>query len=395
MTLAALVAAFDVEAGSPRAALPLAGATLVEHQIRRLAAAGAERPILLVEQMSPALAAPLARLRADGIAVKLATSIAAAADLLAAEPRVLILADACLPDRALIERAASAAVPTIAVVDDTPENAAFERIDAEHRWAGIALLDGRRIAEVAQMVGDWDPISTMLRSAVQEHAARLPAGRDIPVLAGSAETLRAAELRLVAASREASRGWSDRFVEAPITEALLPQLFARSIQPTLPAVLSAVLAVGGGIAAIGGYRWLALVPLLLAGPLARMGQRLALIQARRLPGAVLLAHARLAGRGLAALGLGWWLMRGDGQWGWVLVAVSLLAAMTGLVAARRIAAWLGGGEDPEWIATPAALGWVMLPFGLAGVWNWGLGALLLYAGGSFAWTLARAWRLAR
>ncbi|MDO6416462.1 hypothetical protein Q4F19_18910 [Sphingomonas sp. BIUV-7] len=395
MTLAALVAAFDVEAGAPRAALPLAGVTLVEHQIRRLASAGAERPILLVEQMAPALAAPLARLRADGIAVKVATSIAAAADLLAAEPRVLILADACLPDRALIERIAIAGVPSIAVVLDLPEHAAFERIDAEHRWAGIALLDGRRIAEVAQMVGDWDPISTMLRSAVQETAARIEVGRDVPVLAGSSEALHAAEARLVAASREAARGWSDRFLEAPIAEALLPQLFARSIQPSLPALLSAVLAIGGGLAATGGYRWLALVPLLLAGPLARMGQRLSLIQARRVPGASWLATARLAGRGLAGLGLGWWLMRGDGQWGWLLTAGLLVGLMAALFAARGIVAWLGDGEDPEWLATPAALGWALLPFGLAGLWGWGLGAITAYAGASFGWTLVRALRLAR
>lgn len=395
MTLAALVAAFDLEAGSPRAALPLAGATLMEHQIRRLATAGAERPILLVEQMNPALAAPLARLRADGIAVKVATNIAAAADLLAAEPRVLILADACLPDRALIDRIAAAAVPSIAVVDDVPDHAMFERIDAQHRWAGIALLDGRRIAEVAQMVGDWDPISTMLRSAVQEHAGRIEAGRDVPVLAGSADMLHAAEARLVTASREAGRGWSDRFVEGPITEALLPQLFARAIQPSLPASLSAILAVGGALAALSGTRWLALVPLLLAGPLARMGQRLSLIQARRVAGATMLATVRLGARGFAALGLGWWLMRGTGQWGWLLVAALLIGLMTALAAERRIVAWLGDSEDPEWAATPVALCWTMLPFAAFGVWGWGLGAITLYAGATFGWAMLRALRLAR
>ncbi|QJU56379.1 hypothetical protein HL653_00025 [Sphingomonas sp. AP4-R1] len=395
MTLAALVAAFDVEAGVPRAALPLAGATLVEHQIRRLATAGAERPILLVEQMAPALAAPLARLRADGIAVKVATSIAAAADLLAAEPRVLILADACLPDRALIDRIATAPVPALAVLDDIPVHAAFERIDAQHRWAGIAILDGRRIAEVAQMVGDWDPISTMLRAAVQEHAARIEAGRDIPVLAGSADAVHTAEARLITASREASRSWSDRFVEAPITEALLPQLFARAIQPSLPATLSALLAVGGALAALAGYRWFALLPLLLAGPLARMGQRLSLIQARRVRSDATLQAIRLGSRALAALGLGWWLMRNSGQWGWLLAALLLVVAMAGLSAARRIVAWLGDGEDPIWYATPPALGWVILPFAALGLWTWGLSAITLYAGATFGWTMIRALRLAR
>lgn len=395
MTLTALVAAFDTEAGSPRAALPLAGATLVEHQIRRLAAAGAERPILLVEQMAPALAAPLQRLRADGIAVKVVTSIAVAADLLAPEPRVLILADACLPDRALIDRIASATVPAIAVVEDTPDHAAFERVDALHRWAGIALLDGRRVAEMAQIVGDWDPISTLLRGAVQEGAHRIEAGRDVPVLAGSAETLRAAELRLIAASREASRGWSDRFVEAPITEALLPQLFGRSIQPSLPAILSALLALGGGAAALTGLRWTALLPLLLAGPLARMGQRLSLIQARRVRGAAALAIVRLAGRGIAVLGLGWWLMQAAGQWGWLLVAALLVGEMAALAVGRRILAWLGGGDDPEWAATPAALTWTMLPFAIAGAWAWGLAAITAYACVTLGWTLARALQLAR
>lgn len=393
--LTALVAAFDTEGGALRAAMPLAGAALLEHQIRRLAAAGAEHPILLVEAMTPALAAPLARLRADGIAVRVLTHISEAADLLAAEPRVLVVADACLPARALLERMATAPVPAVATVPDMAENAAFERIDATERWAGIALLDGRRIAEVAQIVGDWDPISTMLRSAVQEHAGRVPAGDDVPVVVGSGEAMRAAEARLVAGSREEARGWAQRYVEAPIAEVILPQLFARAVQPSLFAGLSGGLAAAGAVAGLAGYRWWALAPLLLAGPLARIAGRLSLIQARKVPAAAALPYARRICLALAAGGLGAELMLERGQWGWLLLGCLTVIATMLTSVGNRLSAWLGSGGEPMWLATPAALTWSLLPFALLGAWGSGLVAVTIYAAGSATFMLGRALKLAR
>src|SRR3546814_9073084 len=62
--------------------------------------------------------------------------------------------------------------------DDGDEG--FERIDATARWAGLALLPGTMVREVSRRFGDWDLQSTLLRTAVQSGAARMP-WDDVPL----------------------------------------------------------------------------------------------------------------------------------------------------------------------------------------------------------------------
>ena len=42
-------------------------------------------------------------------------------------------------------------------------------------------------------------------------------------------------------------------------------------------------------------------------------------------------------------------------------------------------------EGHVWLAEPKAMAWLLLPFAIAGQWVAGLGALTLYAAGSFFW----------
>ena len=55
------------------------------------------------------------------------------------------------------------------------------------------------------------------------------------------------------------------------------------------------------------------------------------------------------------------------------------------------------GEGPvqafrggAFLAEPKGMGWLMLPFGATGQWAAGLGALALYAAGSFFWAQRQA-----
>ena len=83
MALAALIfASQTIDDGSDmlRAALPLAGATLLEHQVRRAVRAGAHHIVVLVERLPAPLIAAIDRLRRDGNRVDIARSVADAAD---------------------------------------------------------------------------------------------------------------------------------------------------------------------------------------------------------------------------------------------------------------------------------------------------------------------------
>lgn len=394
ISLGAVVAAYGGNGDGLYALRPLAGATVLEHQVRRLAAAGATKVILLIDDWPPALAQPLSRLRADGISIDAIRNLGDAVDRLAAMPRILLLADGTLPERALLDRISEAPVPALGVLPDGPETAQFERIDAVARWAGVAMLDGRRIAEAAAMIGEWDPVSTLMRRAVQEGAARVEAPQ-APMLADADEGIGAAEAGLVAASREAAVGLTDRFLVLPLVDVTLPLFFAKRIEPLWPAVAALLLAVIGAASAVAGWHWPALIALLIAQPLARMGSRLATVQARALPFAVGLRIALPASLGIAALGLGWGLVRAGGQWGWMLVAGAALAGFAGLMVQRRVLAWAGEAREPRWLARASDMPWAMIPFAAAGFWGTGLALVAAYAVGSLGWAMRRLLRMTR
>jgi hypothetical protein len=69
-------------------------------------------------------------------------------------------------------------------------------------------------------------------------------------------------------------------------------------------------------------------------------------------------------------------------WGSHALAAAILAFMLALHRERK-------GHEVEgriWLARTEGKAWLLLPFALAGQWTAGLGALALYAAGSFFWT---------
>uniref|UniRef100_UPI003B3B3CDD NTP transferase domain-containing protein n=1 Tax=Sphingomonas sp. TaxID=28214 RepID=UPI003B3B3CDD len=275
----ALIGVYDpaVAPGGLRGLLPLAGTPLVEHQARRAAAAGARRILLLVDDVPLELAQVVERLREDGIGTALCAGIDRVADALLPEDRVLMLADACLPDEALLRTVVAQDDRAVAVVPDLPDHAAFERIDSQVRWAGVAMIDGTHVAQTAAMLGSWDAVSTLLRRAVQQEAIRIPADTP-PIFATDAAALADAERRLVAATRTRPDDWIGRAIFSPVEEAALPLLLSRGVRTRALGLLAIALAVGGGTVGWAGWRWAALILLLLSGPVAAGTMRLARIR---------------------------------------------------------------------------------------------------------------------
>jgi len=366
--------------GGLRALLPLAGMSVVEHQARRAIEAGAARVLLLIDEGPGELLEAVARLRHDGIQTGMAQGIDQVADAVGEDETVLLIAEACLPEVGLLRAVGRAHVPALAVLPDTPEHSQFERIDAEQRWAGVALLDGHRLAETAAMIGAWDPVSTLLRRAVQEGAGRIDAAR-APILATDAAALAAAERAILAGARKPADDLIGRVLFAPTEELAMPLLLARKTEANVVAGVGALLAFVGGALSLAGWRWLPLIGLLLSGLAAAGAARLGRIRQRSRFQERLFGWVRLAGVGLGAAGLSRLLATASGQWGWWLTGGLLIAAMLGLAAERR----LSPARPPIWLASVDTLIWAMLPFAAFGHWDWGLGAVTLYAAASFVW----------
>jgi len=370
--------------GGLRALLPLAGMSVVEHQARRAVEAGAARVLLLIDDAPVELSEAMARLRHDGIQTGMARGIDQTADALGQDETVLLIAEACLPEVGLLRAVVAGHMPVLAVLPDTADHGQFERIDADQRWAGIALLDGYRVAETAAMIGAWDPVSTLMRRAVQEGAGRIDAVR-APILTTDGAALAAAEQAILAGARKPAEDLIGRVLFAATEELALPLLLARKAEANMVAGVAALLAIGGGALSLMGWRWAALISLLLSGPAAAGAARLARIRQRSRLQERLFGLARLCGAGLAAGGLTRLLARDTGQWGWWLTGGVLLASLIGLWIERRA----GAARPPIWLASVDTLIWLMLPFAMIGHWDWGLAAITAYAAGSFGWVEGR------
>jgi hypothetical protein len=226
MALGALVGAYqEDDGGGLRALLPLAGQTLIEYQARCLAAIGVAPLVVLVERIPVALNDAFERLRGEGISVVAVSDGAEAASRFEAGLDVILLADGVAPDMADVARlgdgdgAWGGEGAMILTVADDADHESFERIDATHRWAGLARLPAGLVGATAAMIGDWDLQSTLLRRAVQSGARLAPAatGEGAGPFLATSEAMAGFERRLLLASRGARSDWVSRFV-LPLVE---------------------------------------------------------------------------------------------------------------------------------------------------------------------------------
>lgn len=387
MSLAALIAAYheaDEPKGALRATLPLAGRTVVERQARLAAACGADPIIVLVERIPPGLLAAIDRVRAEGISVAVARSAAEAAEAINPGDRLLLMADGLVADESHVARLTSAGGPALLTLPDQGEDDRYERIDAESLWAGLALVEGSMLARTAEMLGEWDLQSTLLRQAVQSGARQLAlrgeAADDRLTIAESAGDLAEAEAVIVAGASGPSGSWISRYLLGPVEHSLTRVLMASAVTPAW-LYIAAATAVGlGGLFFAEGWLAAGLVALLLSTPLDGAAERLSKLrmEGRVPPDWWSYTLPLVAALALAALG---WHLTGIRGWGCMAVVAATIAFMLALrleSAGRKVA-----GEI--WLAEPKGMIWILLPFAIGGAWTSALIALACYAAGSFFW----------
>ena len=194
MALVALIAASELldDGSTLRALAPVAGETIVERQAARALGAGAETLFVVVAAVPAELLQALDRIRRRGVRVQVVRDAADLQTALQPTDRVLLVADGLMAPPGQYKALATGSAPSILVTADTLLTQMLERVDAQHRWGGLALVPASSVAELAALPGEWDIVLTLLRFAIQAGAARFacePAlfGRgEISVVADSA-----------------------------------------------------------------------------------------------------------------------------------------------------------------------------------------------------------------
>jgi hypothetical protein len=393
VTLAALIAAYhdsDEPGGGLRATLPLAGRTLVERQARLAAAAGANPIVIFVERVPPALVAAIGRLRGEGIPVILARGVADAAEAIGPKDRLLMIADGLVADENQVTRLVAAGGSVLLTLPDLGADERFERIDAQSRWAGLAVTDGQMLKQTAAMLRDWDLQSTLLRRVVQSGARQFSVRGDVVgaelTIAETSADLALVQSHIVQRASIASRDdWVSRFLLAPIEQAATRLLIPAAVKPEWLCLGAAILTAAAAIAFAKQWFWPGMLLALLATPLDGIAERLAALrmQTRSASGWVGEWLPGLAGAALLALGYALAAVQGWGCELLAIVTILFLLAMRGEDKGRAV-------EGGAFLAERKGMTWLMLPFAIAGLWVSGLAALALYAAASFFWVQRQA-----
>lgn len=154
----------DVPVASARA--DVAGGSLIEHQITMLARVGIKRFLIEVENVDGALIALANRCQDKGQTVDFVRNGADIQRFVEASDRVWVQSGQLYIQSGLIEPLLRAPENFIAAVDGRDENAGFERIDLNTRWAGVSVVGPETIALLKDLPEDWSIISSLLRQAV-------------------------------------------------------------------------------------------------------------------------------------------------------------------------------------------------------------------------------------
>lgn len=181
MRIGLIAALRHSEEGSLRAALPLAGRSVIAWQAALLQGLGVERVLCLTETPGGTVIELQHLLEGQGLQFHALRGLAAIPALVRAEDDLVILADGLVPDPAVVralvgmgvggegDEALQRMVATIPA--DHPLAAAhpedFERIDAARHWGGVLVMRGAPAQRLADFPADADAVSLLLRLALQ------------------------------------------------------------------------------------------------------------------------------------------------------------------------------------------------------------------------------------
>ncbi|MEZ5656764.1 MAG: hypothetical protein R3E04_12940 [Sphingobium sp.] len=176
MPLAALLSATAPSSDRPdvlRAQIIFAAQTLIEYQARQAVLAGAQQLFVMVDAVTPQLSRMVDRLGGEGVQVHLVRDMAGLIRQLPRESDILLFADGMAIDQKYVMELAGLQGNALIVAADDATTAHLERVDAVHRWAGLAKVAPDVLFNTLDLIGDWDLVLTIMRAVVQSDAQRV------------------------------------------------------------------------------------------------------------------------------------------------------------------------------------------------------------------------------
>jgi hypothetical protein len=248
------------DAATPRGLLRLGGRSIVHHQLAAALALDCERVICLADGLPGEVIALQHAAEAAGASFQIASDGRAVAQMVKPDDELLVFADGLVASPEAVATLLGGRSGLVVQPVESGIAAGYERIDLNHAGGGVMRLPGRLAVGLADLPGDWNPVSALLRIAVQSslRQAVLPqalvdSGRWALVRSdGEAHRLEPNWLRQHTARREGAG--PGRWLAARLVERLGPALLHAGTKPHIVALGASVLAlIALGSAWFGAY----------------------------------------------------------------------------------------------------------------------------------------------
>jgi len=171
---AASIAEPGMPDGNDGALQQIAGQSLLGCQMRALQAAGVSSFLIEVDNVPGELLNLADNIRQSGAKVEFVRSVSDLRSFLKPQGRLVIQAEAHYFSTSTVSTLMQQAGAFVATVDGRDENAAFERIDLNTRWAGFAVLDAPVALSMVELPVGWSIASSLLRHAIQHNVRLYP-----------------------------------------------------------------------------------------------------------------------------------------------------------------------------------------------------------------------------
>lgn len=250
--VALLSAASLVDGGRGGALQHIAGQSLLGYQVSALHRLGIPTFLIEVDTIPGELLNLADSFRYLGARVEFVRTAKDIQAFLKPGQKLVIQAEAHYFSASMTGKLVSATAPFVATVDGREENAAFERIDLNTRWAGFALIDAGIARSMVELPEGWSMASSLLRLAVQ-HDVRFEAvgqasvqSGEISKVSGQTDADRIVTQMLADRSGKAE-GFIEKHVFGKLSRILAPAIWQT---PHWAATINSV-KVGSAVGAVG------------------------------------------------------------------------------------------------------------------------------------------------
>jgi len=169
MRIAFLSATKTLEGDSmaPAGFARIGGRSILQRHLDIALTLGCERIVCLSNELPSQLIQLQHDAEAAGAQFQVIRGTRMLSNLVHASDEVLVISDGLICDNAIAVEASNGGKCILTLAAKDAVAAGFERIDSDRAWAGLMLIGGSLIERLAELPEDVDPVSTLLRIALQ------------------------------------------------------------------------------------------------------------------------------------------------------------------------------------------------------------------------------------